>query len=208
MNDVFELQNRMYHLEDCIKSCSDHPECNFFTMEKRDDHCLLYEDCEDSLPCETCASGGKYCSHGYGGEWKLLKSTRGYNSNNGESTTYIADNLDKVCGNAKGEIIHIYIQGLRGETYTFEVMPTNTVLCVKAKLRIMKGYIINDMILVFAGKELKDDTTLSFNNIRDKSYLFLILGGRRRPVVGPDFKNCVPPTTYTAYLFVHLLMGC
>ena len=177
-------------------------------MEKRDDLCLLYEDCEDSLPCETCASGGKYCSHGYGGERKLLKSARGYNSNNGELTTYIVDNLDKVCGNAKGEIIHIYIQGIQGETYTFGVMPTNTILCVKAKLHLKKGYIINDMILVFAGKELKDDTTLSFNNIRDKSYLFLILGDRRRPVV-TDFTKCAPPPKgKTLAYFLHLLMGC
>ena len=165
---VLNSQNSMSHLEDCIKSCSDHPECNFFTLEKRDDLCLLYEDCEDSLPCETCASGGKDCSRGYGSERILVKSTRGH----------FHDNLDQACGNAKGKLFHIRIHTVEAKVLNFEVAPDDTVLCVKAKLRDRGriGHTSGDLILVFAGKQLKDDSTLAHNNIRENSVLWLIRG--------------------------------
>ena len=56
---------KIAHLEDCIKACRDKSECNFYTLEKTHDHCLLYEDCEVKNPCDTCASGPRHCSVGY-----------------------------------------------------------------------------------------------------------------------------------------------
>merc|ERR1712038_307063 len=61
--DSFEIE----HLEDCIKACSDISECLWFTLEKTHNHCILYEDCVETKPCDTCASGERECSVGYHG---------------------------------------------------------------------------------------------------------------------------------------------
>ena len=63
---------RESHLEDCMEKCKEHPSCNFFTLEKQNDHCILYEDCDVRIDCETCASGAKYCSLGYHGNHQRL----------------------------------------------------------------------------------------------------------------------------------------
>ena len=52
------------HLEDCIAQCNNNDECNFYTYEKTHDHCILYEDCNQTLECATCASGPKNCAMG------------------------------------------------------------------------------------------------------------------------------------------------
>merc|ERR1711953_431293 len=54
-------------LEECIEACNDHVDCQWFTLEKSNDHCLLYEECNDQFDCETCATGEKNCAHGYHG---------------------------------------------------------------------------------------------------------------------------------------------
>ena len=55
------------HIEDCILSCVNNALCEFYTLEKKNDHCLLYKDCLNSTYCDTCASGPKDCSRGYHG---------------------------------------------------------------------------------------------------------------------------------------------
>merc|ERR1712008_199412 len=42
-------------------------DCKWFTLEKKNDHCILYEECEDQFDCETCATGEKKCANGYKG---------------------------------------------------------------------------------------------------------------------------------------------
>merc|ERR1711934_82004 len=42
-------------------------DCQWFTLEKANDHCILYEECDDQFDCETCATGEKKCAHGYHG---------------------------------------------------------------------------------------------------------------------------------------------
>ena len=157
----------------------------------------------------------KSCSHGYGGERKLDKSTRGVITLREEDLTkYLADNLDKVCGNTKGETFHISVLTLQAERFLFEVVPTDTILCVKAKLRVKRGYPIREMALNFAGKELKDDTTLAYNNIGDKSTLMLNLGrGINYSLPDKhsyDFEEikCKIPTGKTIGRFLHPLLGC
>ena len=59
------------HLEDCIKWCNDHELCKWYTLEKSNDHCLLYEDCPATEDCDTCATGPKYCSRGYHGKYLI-----------------------------------------------------------------------------------------------------------------------------------------
>ena len=64
---------KIAHLEDCIKACSDKDECQWYTLEKTHNHCLLYEECKKKTNgCDTCASGPRDCSVGYHGEPKWL----------------------------------------------------------------------------------------------------------------------------------------
>ena len=59
-------------LEECIEKCNEAEDCQWFTLEKANDHCILYEECDDQFDCETCASGEKKCAHGYQGEYFLV----------------------------------------------------------------------------------------------------------------------------------------
>ena len=59
---------KMSHLEECIEACKDNADCHFYTFEKASDHCVLYEECPDTIDCNMCASGAKYCSRGYHGQ--------------------------------------------------------------------------------------------------------------------------------------------
>ena len=58
-------------LEECIEKCNEAEDCQWFTLEKANDHCILYEECDDQFDCETCASGEKKCAHGYQGEYLI-----------------------------------------------------------------------------------------------------------------------------------------
>ena len=170
--------NRESHLEDCIERCRENPQCNYFTIEKQDDHCVLYEDCGDTVRCDTCASGAKYCSRGYQGETKLAKSTRA------NSKSAVEAHLDEICGSLNGDVIQIFVKMFDTKFYTLNLEPSSTILCVKAKLYVEDNYIVEDMMLVFHGKELRDDsTTLSDNNIKNKSTLYLMF--RREPFKRP-----------------------
>ena len=59
-------------LEECIEKCNEVVDCEWFTLEKANDHCILYEECDDQFDCETCASGEKKCAHGYKGEYLIM----------------------------------------------------------------------------------------------------------------------------------------
>merc|ERR1712045_101632 len=59
----------MSHIEECIVACYSDDACNWYTLEKTRDHCILYKDCDlHDETCTTCATGPKSCSHGYRAE--------------------------------------------------------------------------------------------------------------------------------------------
>merc|ERR1712010_83220 len=62
------ISNKATHLEDCINICKDTVDCEYYTYEKKDDHCMLFKDCNSTISCDTCATGKKYCSNGYHGD--------------------------------------------------------------------------------------------------------------------------------------------
>merc|ERR1712241_295414 len=61
--DSFEIE----YLEDCIQACNDNDICMWYTLEKTHDHCVLYENCDEKMDCDTCASGERLCTVGYHG---------------------------------------------------------------------------------------------------------------------------------------------
>jgi len=88
--DSFNIE----HLEDCIGACNDNDDCMYFTLEKTHDHCVIYENCEEEIDCETCASGERACSVGYHGPTPAPSTT------NAPTTTYAAPQckpLGSVC---------------------------------------------------------------------------------------------------------------
>nr|KAG5692179.1 hypothetical protein BaRGS_008725 [Batillaria attramentaria] len=54
-----------------------------------------------------------------------------------------------------------------------EVVPSETIKSVKDKIQEVAGFNAEDQVLLFAGEKLKDDSTLSSNNIRRGSKLKL-----------------------------------
>ena len=57
--------NKVPTLKACIEKCNHVEDCQWFTLEKKNNHCILYEECN----CETCATGKKKCANGYKGEY-------------------------------------------------------------------------------------------------------------------------------------------
>ena len=69
--------------------------------------------------------------------------------------------------------MQIFVKTLTGKTVTLEVDPADSIEMVKQKIQNKEGIPLDQQHLVFAGKQLEDNYTLSDYNVRHKSTLHL-----------------------------------
>jgi ubiquitin len=69
----------------------------------------------------------------------------------------------------------IFVKTLTGKTTTLQVLSSESIASVKAKIQYEEGSPPEQQILIFAGKRLEDSKTLSYYNIQKEAKLHLLL---------------------------------
>lgn len=69
----------------------------------------------------------------------------------------------------------IFVKSINGKTRTVQVESTDTVKAVKQKIAEAEGIQVDEQRLIYAGKNLEDNKTMSDYNIGSETTLHLVL---------------------------------